>query len=60
VRKNIAEWLAESQANRLITSLQQLCLAHNNLSGQIPGLLGNQTSLLRLDLSFNNLQDEVP
>jgi hypothetical protein len=60
VRKNIAEGLAESQANRLITSLQQLCLAHNNLSGQIPGLLGNQTSLLRLDLSFNNLQDEVP
>jgi hypothetical protein len=53
-----------------ITNLEELYLAHNNLSGEIPELFGNSTSLfsrkknstslIHLDLSFNNLQGEVP
>ncbi|TVU21826.1 hypothetical protein EJB05_31493, partial [Eragrostis curvula] len=43
-----------------IYSLKQLNLAHNNLSGPIPTLLQNLTSLTELDSSFNNLQGEVP
>jgi len=43
-----------------ILGLEQLCLSHNNFSGQIPTVLQNLTSLWKLDLSFNDLQGEVP
>ncbi|KAF8662937.1 hypothetical protein HU200_055521 [Digitaria exilis] len=40
--------------------MQFLSVAHNNLSGPIPAVLQNLSSLSKLDLSFNNLQGEVP
>uniref|UniRef100_A0A453H6X1 Receptor kinase-like protein Xa21 n=2 Tax=Aegilops tauschii TaxID=37682 RepID=A0A453H6X1_AEGTS len=43
-----------------IGNLQELYLAHNNLSGSIPSVLQNLTSLSELDISFNNLQGELP
>jgi len=43
----------------LTDRLAGVVLAHNNLSGSIPEHLGNSTSLLRLDRSFNNLQGDV-
>jgi hypothetical protein len=43
-----------------ICNLQQLSLAHNYLTGTIPTVLQNLSSLSKLDLSFNNLQGEVP
>ncbi|CAD6239755.1 unnamed protein product [Miscanthus lutarioriparius] len=43
-----------------ISALEQLCLAYNNFSGPIPAVLQNLTSLSNLDLSFNDLQGEVP
>ncbi|CAM0152959.1 unnamed protein product [Urochloa decumbens] len=43
-----------------IGGLQQLYLAHNNLSGPIPTVLQDLVILSKLDLSFNNLQGEVP
>jgi len=43
-----------------IHGLQQLCLAHNNLSGPIPAILQDLSLLSKLDLSFNDLQGEVP
>jgi len=43
-----------------IHGLQQLCLAHNNLLGPIPAILQNLSLLSKLDLSFNDLQGEVP
>uniref|UniRef100_A0A0D9VLL2 non-specific serine/threonine protein kinase n=1 Tax=Leersia perrieri TaxID=77586 RepID=A0A0D9VLL2_9ORYZ len=42
-----------------INNLQELYLAHNNLSGTIPTVLQN-LELYKLDVSFNNLQGEVP
>uniref|UniRef100_A0A453DWZ1 non-specific serine/threonine protein kinase n=1 Tax=Aegilops tauschii subsp. strangulata TaxID=200361 RepID=A0A453DWZ1_AEGTS len=43
-----------------IGNLQELYLAHNNLTGSIPVGLQNLTLLFKLDVSFNNLQGEVP
>uniref|UniRef100_A0A0E0MFJ5 Receptor kinase-like protein Xa21 n=1 Tax=Oryza punctata TaxID=4537 RepID=A0A0E0MFJ5_ORYPU len=43
----------------LMDGMKELYLAHN-LSGHIPGSIGNLTSLNRLDLSFNHLDGEVP
>ncbi|XP_066308379.1 probable LRR receptor-like serine/threonine-protein kinase At3g47570 [Miscanthus floridulus] len=43
-----------------ISALEQLCLAYNNFSGPIPAVLQNLTSLSKFDLSFNDLQGEVP
>ncbi|XP_042051722.1 receptor kinase-like protein Xa21 [Salvia splendens] len=42
-----------------LKGLQDLDLSRNNLSGMIPGFLGN-LDLERLNLSFNKLQGEVP
>jgi hypothetical protein len=40
--------------------VNQLYLAHNQLSGSIPATLGNLTSLNELDLSFNQLTGSIP
>ena len=41
-------------------ALEVLSLALNNLSGEIPSVLGNLTELEELDLSLNNLSGEIP
>ncbi|XP_021731937.1 probable LRR receptor-like serine/threonine-protein kinase At3g47570 [Chenopodium quinoa] len=47
------------QSFKSLTSIKHLNLSHNRLSGQIPDFLSN-FSLLGLDVSFNNLEGEVP
>ncbi|MCD9640513.1 hypothetical protein HAX54_025866 [Datura stramonium] len=43
-----------------LQDLQSLDLSLNNLSGPIPRFIANLTSLLYLNLSFNNLEVRVP
>ncbi|KAH0691967.1 hypothetical protein KY289_019325 [Solanum tuberosum] len=42
-----------------LPDLQSLDLSLNNLSGPIPHFIANLTSFLYLNLSFNNLEDEI-
>ncbi|KAF8662935.1 hypothetical protein HU200_055519 [Digitaria exilis] len=46
--------------NELSGTIPDAIGTHNKLSGPIPAFLQNLTSLSELDLSFNNLQGEVP
>ena len=43
-----------------MTNLTHLWLAYNQLTGEIPGELGNLASLEHLDLSGNQLRGEIP
>uniref|UniRef100_A0A0D9UWT9 Receptor kinase-like protein Xa21 n=1 Tax=Leersia perrieri TaxID=77586 RepID=A0A0D9UWT9_9ORYZ len=53
----LSGWIPDALGS--INNLQELYLEHNNLSGTIPTVLQN-LELYKLDVSFNNLQGEVP
>ena len=43
-----------------LDSLQELDLSYNEIVGELPLALGNQSNLEMLDLSFNNVNGRIP
>ncbi|XP_052486470.1 receptor-like protein 34 isoform X2 [Gossypium raimondii] len=57
---SISGYLPSSMGNDLLVSLQYFYAWSCNISGNIPGEIGNLTDLVVLDLSDNNLVGSIP
>ncbi|RDX73282.1 LRR receptor-like serine/threonine-protein kinase FLS2, partial [Mucuna pruriens] len=60
LRGNQLEDLTSNHFGRVMTSLEHLDLSNNRFNGGIPISFGNACALASLDLSDNNLSNELP